>query len=85
MVKSFRAARAVGIQDDNIYVLELPDRYSGNKKVPFITIAGLIRQGTRLPSLEPLNWKKGQGDKQAAFLCYTDGTSDYPVCQFYSF
>lgn len=35
-------------------------------------------EGSSLPQLEKLNWQPGQAAKQAAFLCYSSGTSGPP-------
>ena len=36
-------------------------------------------KGGKLPGLAPLSFGKGQGARQAAFLCYSSGTSGLPV------
>jgi acyl-CoA synthetase (AMP-forming)/AMP-acid ligase II len=58
----------------------MPKEFSGAKSVPFKTVGQLIIEGARLQKLEPLNWEKGQGKRQTAFLCYSSGTSGLPVC-----
>jgi acyl-CoA synthetase (AMP-forming)/AMP-acid ligase II len=40
----------------------------------------LIAEGKSLPPVAPLNWIKGQGKRQVAYLCYSSGTSGRPVC-----
>lgn len=49
------------------------------KKLPFKTVDDLVELGHSVPDLEPLNWTKGQGARQVAFLCYSSGTSGMPV------
>jgi acyl-coenzyme A synthetase/AMP-(fatty) acid ligase len=75
------AARKVGIPDDRIYLLELPKEASGSQTVQseFKTVSDLIREGSREPQLEKLLWKKGEGGRRVAFLCYSSGTSGLPV------
>jgi acyl-CoA synthetase (AMP-forming)/AMP-acid ligase II len=74
------AARKVGIQDDRIYILEMPEKFTGAKTPSGMKTADdLIAEGAKLPRLEPLNWQKGDGAKRTAFLCYSSGTSGLPV------
>jgi len=75
---ALKAAKSVGIPNNRIYILEMPEAFSGGKKVPFKTIGQLIAEGKKLPELEPLKWEKGQGKKQTAYLCYSSGTSGLP-------
>lgn len=74
-----QAAKAVGIPSSRVYILEMPKEFSGNKSVPFKTVGQLIDTGKQLPQLEPLKWEKGQGARQTAYLCYSSGTSGFPV------
>jgi acyl-CoA synthetase (AMP-forming)/AMP-acid ligase II len=76
---SLQAAKAAGIPNDRVYILDMPKEFSGNKSVPFKTVTQLIIDGARLPTLEPLKWEKGQGARQTAYLCYSSGTSGLPV------
>lgn len=73
---ALQAAKAVGIPEDRIFLLPMP---GGEEKKPLKTVDDLIRQGSQLPELEPLNWIKGQGARQVAFLSYSSGTSGLPV------
>jgi hypothetical protein len=57
----------------------MPAALTGNTKVPFKTVGELIEEGKKLAPLPPLNWSKGQGGTQTAFLCYSSGTSGLPV------
>jgi ribosome assembly protein SQT1 len=79
-----QAAKAVGIPNKHVYILEMSPEFSGNKAVPFKTVDELVAKGRKLQGIEPLNWEIGQGAKQTAFLCYSSGTSGLPVC-IYSF
>ncbi|KAH8688456.1 hypothetical protein BGZ61DRAFT_533234 [Ilyonectria robusta] len=69
------AAKAAGISNENIFILPMP---GFNKQVPFKTIDDLVEEGKNLPQLPPLNWIKGQGTRQVAYLCYSSGTSGLP-------
>lgn len=59
----------------------MPKEFSGDKKLPFKTVGDLIALGEKQPRLEALKWKKGQGAKQTAYLCYSSGTSGLPVSE----
>lgn len=75
------AASNVGIPESRIYILDMPKEFLGDAKVPADrkTVEQLIHTGAKLPDLEALNWKKGQGNSQVAYLCYSSGTSGLPV------
>lgn len=74
------AAQKSGIPSNRIYILELPKEYTGDVKIPegMKTVDDLIREGAKLPRLEPLKWEQGHGAKRTAFLCYSSGTSGLP-------
>ena len=74
------AAKKSGIPDNRIYILDLPKEFTGGKGAPsgMKTVDDLIREGKELDRLEKLDWKKGDGAKKAAFLCYSSGTSGLP-------
>jgi acyl-CoA synthetase (AMP-forming)/AMP-acid ligase II len=76
---TLQAAKAVGIPNKHVYIMELPKELTGGKTVPFKTVDQLIEAGRRFKKLEPLRWSKGQGARQTAFLCYSSGTSGLPV------
>jgi acyl-CoA synthetase (AMP-forming)/AMP-acid ligase II len=76
---ALKAARAVGIPDDKIFIMDLPHH---SNKTSFKTVDDLIQLGRSVPDLAPLNWVKGQGARQVAFLCYSSGTSGLPVSLF---
>jgi acyl-CoA synthetase (AMP-forming)/AMP-acid ligase II len=80
------AAKKAGIPDKNLYILDLPKEFTGGKGAPsgMKTVDDFIREGQKLPRLEPLSWKSGDGAKKTAFLCYSSGTSGLPVRQFSS-
>lgn len=70
------AAKAVGIPNDKIFILDLPHQ---SQRISFKTVDDLVELGRSLPDLEPLRWVKGQGERQTALLCYSSGTSGLPV------
>jgi acyl-CoA synthetase (AMP-forming)/AMP-acid ligase II len=76
---SLQAAKAVGIPNKHVYILEMPKEMTGGKSVPFRSVDDLIVKGQKLEKLESLKWTKGQGARQTAFLCYSSGTSGLPV------
>lgn len=69
------AANAVGIANDRVFILPLPNEQSHTND----TVDQLIAEGRGLPPLPPLKWQKGQGKRQTAFLSYSSGTSGLPV------
>lgn len=81
------AAKEVGIPRNRIYLIDVPDQALGGKERPkdFKTLDQLIEEGRKVDSLEKLQFKKGQGKNQVAFLCYSSGTSGLPVCGYSPF
>jgi acyl-CoA synthetase (AMP-forming)/AMP-acid ligase II len=78
---AMEAASKAGIPKERIYICELPEQVLGGVKATheFQTLSQLIEDGASLPALEPIEWEKGQGGRQTAFLCYSSGTSGLPV------
>lgn len=76
---ALKAAKGAGIPEDKVFLLDLP--YHA-KQPNFRTVNDLIEIGRSAPELEPLQWTKGQGARQVAFLCYSSGTSGLPVSRF---
>lgn len=75
---ALKAAKSLGIPEDKIFLMEGAWE-KPNQKVPFQTLDELIEEGKSLPELEPLHWSEGQGARQAAYLCFSSGTSGLPV------
>ena len=74
------AARKAGIPERHIFLMKLPgDDISANLHPKLYTIENLIVHGMNAPELPNLQWRKGQGARQEAFLCYSSGTSGLPV------
>ena len=78
---AFEAAAKAGIPKSRIYLFSVPKEFTGGQDAPkiFKTVDQLIEEGKHRPELEALNWEKGQGARQTAFLCYSSGTSGLPV------
>lgn len=74
------AAKKSGIPDNRIYILDLPEAFTGVKGAPsgMKTVDDFIREGKELDRLDRLDWKDGDGAKKTAFLCYSSGTSGLP-------
>jgi len=70
-----KAAKAAGLSEDNIFILPMAD---DTGSLPHTTVDELISQGRQLPPTPPLQWTKGQGARQVAYLCYSSGTSGLP-------
>jgi len=88
---ALEAAEICNISRENVFIIELPKEATGGDQltVPpeFLTIDNLIEKGKKLPKLEKLNWSKGQGIKQTAYLCFSSGTSGLPkgvMCTHYN-
>lgn len=77
---ALKAAKAAGISEESVFILPMPGQ-GNDKKAPFITLDDLVEEGKTLASIPPLNWVKGQGARQTAYLCYSSGTSGLPVSQ----
>lgn len=73
---ALKAADAVGLSRDRIFIVPV----SGFDNPPsYLAIDDLVAEGRGLPPLKPLQWIKGQGARQTAYLCYSSGTSGMPV------
>ncbi|KAF5550404.1 phenylacetyl ligase [Fusarium napiforme] len=72
---ALKATEAVGISRQNVFLLPVPGDTSTHG---FKTIDDLIQDGEKLPELPPLQWSKGQGARQTAYLLYSSGTSGLP-------
>lgn len=73
---ALKAADAVGIPRDRIFILSVA---GFENPASYTTIDDLVAEGKNLPPLKPLQWVRGQGARQTAFLCYSSGTSGLPV------
>ncbi|MCJ1474053.1 hypothetical protein MMC13_002711 [Lambiella insularis] len=76
---ALEAASKAGIPKNRVYLFSLPKEFNGvDTPRDFKTVDQLIEQGMSAPSLDSLQWSKGQGKRQTAFLCYSSGTSGLP-------
>ncbi|KAF2398107.1 phenylacetyl-CoA ligase-like protein [Trichodelitschia bisporula] len=76
---ALQAAKQVGIPRNRVYILELAKEATGGAtNSEFKTVSQLVEEGSKLPTLEPLKWSKGEGARRCAFLCYSSGTSGLP-------
>lgn len=66
----------MGIPEDRVFIVPMA---GFEKKAGFKSIDDLVEEGKDLPELPPLNWSKGQGARQVAYLCFSSGTSGLPV------
>jgi acyl-CoA synthetase (AMP-forming)/AMP-acid ligase II len=78
---ALEAAKEAAIPKDKIFIMGMP---GFEQKAQFVTVEDLIKEGKDLPKVEPVKWVRGQGERQAAFLCYSSGTSGLPVRPRYS-
>lgn len=78
---AIQAASKSGIPKNHIYLFSLPKEADGGQEEfeEYKTLDQLIIEGQVLPKLDSLEWKKGQGARKTAFLCYSSGTSGLPV------
>ena len=78
---SIAAAAKCDIPRNRIFLLNLPKAIIGDQSHPpeFKTVDQLIQEGQKLKPVERFKWRKGQGARQTAFLCYSSGTSGLPV------
>ncbi|KAL2864990.1 uncharacterized protein BJX67DRAFT_373465 [Aspergillus lucknowensis] len=79
--RALEAADAAGIPREHIYLLPVPSRNKSSSVAGdegFKTVDQLILEGSQLPPLPALQWEKGQGARQTAFLIPSSGTSGLP-------
>lgn len=72
------AAKAVGIPEKHVYLLEMADSFTGGNKSSLTTVNQLIEAGSKLPETQSIRLEQGQGATRCAFLCYSSGTSGLP-------
>ncbi|KAI9903595.1 hypothetical protein N3K66_000124 [Trichothecium roseum] len=78
LATALKAASAVGIPEEKIFLLPVPGGDEKRKHGSFTTFDDLVAEGEGLPPTPPLNWIKGQAERQVAYLCYSSGTSGLP-------
>ncbi|EPE02747.1 4-coumarate- ligase 1 [Ophiostoma piceae UAMH 11346] len=75
------ATRALKIPDEKVFLIDVPLPAAASTSANpdnHLTVDQLIAEGSKLPALNPVQWAKGQGARQPAFLCYSSGTSGLP-------
>ncbi|KAL6903106.1 hypothetical protein GGI43DRAFT_333142 [Trichoderma evansii] len=77
---ALQSAAEVGIPRDRVFLLDVPVGTSEGAAVApeLTTVDDLIREGNTLLPIEKLQWTKGQGSRQTAFLSCSSGTSGLP-------
>ncbi|KHN95018.1 phenylacetyl-CoA ligase [Metarhizium album ARSEF 1941] len=78
---TMEAVEGIGIPRLRIFLHELASSITSGLCNPGLqTTDDLIRAGAKLPSFKPADsdWRKGDGAKRIAFLCYSSGTSGLP-------
>ncbi|KAF6802406.1 phenylacetyl-ligase-like protein [Colletotrichum sojae] len=80
--QALKCAAAAGISSRHVYLLDLPPQFESGIQVPFSTksVDRLIKEARSMSPLPRLQWSKGQGARQTAFMCTSSGTSGLPKC-----
>lgn len=74
-------AAKVGLGKEKLFLIDLPAAATPGLSNPgHKTLEQFVKQGAGLPQFKPADstWKKGDGAKRIAFLCYSSGTSGLP-------
>ncbi|CAG9986790.1 unnamed protein product [Clonostachys byssicola] len=77
---ALEAATTAGISSSNIFLVSIPADNGGpaTNIGSFSNLEDLVAIGRRVPPLPYMKWEKGRAGKQAAYLCYSSGTSGPP-------
>lgn len=77
---ALEAAKLAGIPESNVFMIPVPGDAPppGAQLRKLLDVEDLITAGTQLPPIPRHKWSKGQGRQQAAYLCYSSGTSGPP-------
>lgn len=80
LATALEAAKLAGIPESKVFLIPLPGDTTapGTDPKRFLNVEDLIAAGRKLPPLPRTKWSKGQGRQQAAYLCYSSGTSGPP-------
>ncbi|CAM1511860.1 Fc.00g093730.m01.CDS01 [Cosmosporella sp. VM-42] len=80
LVTALEAAEQAGIAESMVFLIPMPGDVAATAadSRKLLTVDDLVLSGSRLPSLPRISWEKGRGSKQAAYLCYSSGTSGTP-------
>ncbi|VUC27867.1 unnamed protein product [Clonostachys rosea] len=77
---ALEAATAAGISSSDIFLISIPadtGRPTANIR-SFSNLEDLVNIGRTVPPLPHTRWEKGRARTQAAYLCYSSGTSGPP-------
>ncbi|KAF2215735.1 hypothetical protein CERZMDRAFT_35046 [Cercospora zeae-maydis SCOH1-5] len=69
------ALNGSGVRRERVYILGEP---GGDPPEDLRSVEALIAEGSKLPPIPRLQWSKGQGARQCAFLMYSSGTTGLP-------
>ncbi|KAK7224851.1 hypothetical protein V2G26_012854 [Clonostachys chloroleuca] len=77
---AIEAASSVGIPSSDIFLISIPADTNGptTNIQSFLNLEDLVEIGRQIPPLPRIGWEKGRARKQAAYLCYSSGTSGPP-------
>lgn len=77
---ALEAARQAGIPDSRVFLIPVPGDAAppGMDAQRVLSLEDLIIRGCQLPPVPRHQWAIGQGRRQAAYLCYSSGTSGPP-------
>lgn len=75
---TLKTAKSLGIPEDRVFVLDMPEAFTGGKTSAHKTVEQLIQEGSQLPDVGSVKFGPGDGAKRTAFLCYSSGTSGLP-------
>lgn len=64
-----------------MYVVDVPEEAAKGTTPPedLKTVNQLIDEGMKLGELPAVEWEKGQGARQTAYICPSSGTGGLPV------
>lgn len=77
---ALEAAKLAGIPESKVFLIPVPgdEAPPGTETRRVLTLEDLIIKGRQLSPLPRQKWSSGQGRRQAAYLCYSSGTSGPP-------
>lgn len=72
--------KQAGIPESNVFLIPVPgdEAAPGTDPKRLLNVEDLVAAGRQLAPLPRQKWSKGQGRRQAAYLCYSSGTSGPP-------
>lgn len=76
-----KAAKGLNIPKGKIFILPMAASFTQGLQAPgHKTFEDFVNAGAELPKIEPSDrsWKRGEGARRCAYLCYSSGTSGLP-------